>query len=96
MICKNSKFLRDELQELESIVDPVHRETKNLTDRMTPRSLFTTKHKELVKEGEKSIKETATSYTVVGALIVTMMFAAAFTVPGGNNGDTSSVWSLWT
>ncbi|CAB4289621.1 unnamed protein product [Prunus armeniaca] len=88
MICKNSKFLRDELQELESIVDPVHRETKNLTDRMTPRALFTTKHKELVKEGEKSMKETATSCTVVGALIVTMMFAAAFTVPGGNNGDT--------
>ncbi|KAB2613679.1 hypothetical protein D8674_035995 [Pyrus ussuriensis x Pyrus communis] len=25
---------------------------------------------------------------IVGALIVTMMFAAAFTVPGGNNGDT--------
>ncbi|CAB4274419.1 unnamed protein product [Prunus armeniaca] len=59
MICKNSKFLRDELQELESIVGPVHRETKNLTDRMTPRALFTKKHKELVKEGEKSMKETA-------------------------------------
>ncbi|KAI5340569.1 hypothetical protein L3X38_019843 [Prunus dulcis] len=55
---------------------------------MTPRALFTKKHKELVKEGEKSMKETANSCTVVGALIVTMMFAAAFTVPGGNNGDT--------
>ncbi|CAL9014022.1 unnamed protein product [Prunus brigantina] len=68
-------FLRDELQELERIVDPVHRETKNLTDRITPRPLFTMKHKELVKEGAKSMKETSTSCTVVGALIVTMMFA---------------------
>ncbi|VVA19024.1 Hypothetical predicted protein [Prunus dulcis] len=54
---------------------------------MTPRALFTKKHKELVKEGEKSMKQTANSCTVVGALIVTMMFAAAFTAPGGNNGD---------
>nr|POE55970.1 ankyrin repeat-containing protein itn1 [Quercus suber] len=45
-------------------------------------------HKELVKEGEKWMKETATSCTVVGALIVTIMFAAAITVPGGNNQDT--------
>ena len=31
------------------------------------------------------MKDTATSCTVVGALIVTIMFAAVFTVPGGNN-----------
>ncbi|KAL6219631.1 hypothetical protein ACLB2K_007390 [Fragaria x ananassa] len=34
------------------------------------------------------MKEIATSSTVVGASIVTMMFASAFTVPGGTNGDT--------
>lgn len=34
------------------------------------------------------MKQTASSFTVIGALIITMMFAAAFTVPGGNNGDT--------
>lgn len=34
------------------------------------------------------MKETATSCTVVGALIITIMFTAAFTVPGGNNGNT--------
>lgn len=58
----------------------------NYTDRMTARALFTKNHKELV-EGEKSMKATATSCTVVGALIVTMMFFAAFTVPGGNTQD---------
>ena len=31
------------------------------------------------------MKDTATSCIVVGALIVTIMFAAVFTVPGGNN-----------
>ena len=34
------------------------------------------------------MKETATSCTVAGALIVTIMFAAAITVPGGNNQNT--------
>ena len=34
------------------------------------------------------MKETVTSCTVVGALIVTIMFAVAFQVPGGNNQNT--------
>ena len=52
-----------------------------------PRELFTESHKELVEEGEKWMKETASSCTVVAALIVTIMFAAAITVPGGNLQD---------
>ncbi|XP_004301341.1 PREDICTED: ankyrin repeat-containing protein At3g12360-like [Fragaria vesca subsp. vesca] len=55
---------------------------------MTARELFTMNHKKLLEDAEISIKGTATSCTVVGALIVTMMFAAAFTVPGGNDGNT--------
>lgn len=34
------------------------------------------------------MKSTATSYAMVGAFIVTIMFAAAFTVPVGNIQDT--------
>ncbi|GKV51018.1 hypothetical protein SLEP1_g57695 [Rubroshorea leprosula] len=34
------------------------------------------------------MKKTAESSTVVGALIITIMFAAAFTVPGGNDQNT--------
>ena len=63
------------------------RETSN-SDGMSPRELFTSDHEKLKKEAEDSMKGTATSCTVVGALIVTIMFAAAFTVPGGNNGGT--------
>ncbi|CAL2239826.1 unnamed protein product [Prunus armeniaca] len=74
-------------KEVETIALPQIKESVN-NNRMTPRELFTRSHKELVKEGERWMKETATSCTVVGALIITIMFAAAFTVPGGNNGET--------
>lgn len=47
--------------------------------------LHTENHNELRKEGEKWMKESTSSCSVVGALIVTIMFAAAFTVPGGND-----------
>ena len=46
-----------------------------------------------MKEGETWVKGTATSSTVVGALIITIMFAAAITIPGGNNQNTGSQYS---
>ncbi|KAK4593451.1 hypothetical protein RGQ29_017525 [Quercus rubra] len=52
---------------------------------LTPRELFTKNHKDMRKDGEQWMKDTATSCTVVGALIVTIMFAAVFTIPGGND-----------
>ncbi|BBN67355.1 Ankyrin repeat family protein [Prunus dulcis] len=73
--------------EVETIALPRIKESNN-NDSMTPRELFTKNHKELVKEGERWMKESATSCTVVGALIITIMFAAAFTVPGGNDEET--------
>lgn len=50
--------------------------------------LFTREHKKLVIEGEKWMKATAESYTITAALITTIVFAAAITVPGGNNQET--------
>nr|XP_024933594.2 ankyrin repeat-containing protein ITN1-like [Ziziphus jujuba var. spinosa] len=75
-------------QEVKSIVPSWALNQKNLVSNMTPDELFTDDHKQLVIEAEKWMKETATSCTVVGALIITIMFAAAFTVPGGNNQDS--------
>ena len=75
------------MQEVEAVVRPKIRETKNKKG-LTPLELFTQKHKVMMKEGEEWMKYTATSCTVVGALIITIMFAAAFTVPGGNNQNT--------
>ncbi|KAG2673957.1 hypothetical protein I3760_13G113200, partial [Carya illinoinensis] len=81
--------MQKELQwfkEVETIVHPMVREAKN-NDGLTPRELFTNNHKDMLKMGEQWMKDTATSCTVVGALIVTIMFAAAFTIPGGNKQD---------
>ena len=78
------------MQEVENIVPSHIVECMNFKERKKPRELFTESHRELVKAGESSMKDTATSCTVVGALIVTIMFAAAFTVPGGNNGNTGA------
>ncbi|KAF8400258.1 hypothetical protein HHK36_013555 [Tetracentron sinense] len=63
------------------------KEQKNKADK-TPRELLTEEHKELVKAAEKWMKGTASSCMVVATLIATVMFAAAFTVPGGNHGET--------
>ncbi|KAL9448566.1 hypothetical protein AB3S75_015947 [Citrus x aurantiifolia] len=53
--------------------------------KQTPREVFTEEHKELVKDGEKWMKEIASSCSVVAALIITVVFATAFTVPGGSD-----------
>ena len=72
------------MYEVESIVPPkVH--TRLNKEGLTPRELFTKNHKDMMKDGEQWMKDTATSCTVVGALIVTIMFATVFTVPGGND-----------
>jgi hypothetical protein len=75
------------LQEVEKIVHPKCKEAKNVEDKK-PREIFTESHKELVKAGEKWAKDTAGSFTLVATLITTIMFAAAFTVPGGNNQES--------
>lgn len=75
------------MQEVESIVTDYDRDSKNKNGE-TPYQVFTREHKVLLEKAEKSMKETASSYTVVGALIITIMFAAAFTTPGGYNQST--------
>ncbi|XP_052181109.1 ankyrin repeat-containing protein ITN1-like isoform X2 [Diospyros lotus] len=85
--------LRRELRwfkEVEKIVQPLYTEMKDPQGR-TPQILFTEEHKGLVREGEKWMKDTASSCMLVATLIATVMFAAAFTVPGGND---SSGWPI--
>ncbi|GJZ52088.1 ankyrin repeat-containing domain, PGG domain protein, partial [Tanacetum coccineum] len=75
-------------KEVEAMIPPSYRDRKN-NDGQTPYELFTKEHKELVTQGERWMKETANQCMVVAALIATIVFAAAFTVPGGygqNNG----------
>ncbi|KAL8246853.1 hypothetical protein R6Q59_008069 [Mikania micrantha] len=75
-------------QEVKNMIPHHLREQKN-EDGLTPQELFTIEHKESVTQGEKWMKGTTNQCMVVAALIATIVFAAAFTVPGGydqNNG----------
>ncbi|XAR54441.1 hypothetical protein NMG60_11029565 [Bertholletia excelsa] len=56
-------------------------------DGKTPQMIFTEEHKNLVIDGEKWMRDTANSCAIVASLIVTIVFAAAITVPGGNKQD---------
>ncbi|PWA81849.1 ankyrin repeat-containing domain, PGG domain protein [Artemisia annua] len=50
--------------------------------------VFTRTDKELATNSEKWMKATTRSYTITAALITTIVFLEAVTVPGGNNQDT--------
>ncbi|KAI3862301.1 hypothetical protein MKX03_037166 [Papaver bracteatum] len=56
----------------------------------TAQVVFTKEHKDLLNEGEVWMKDTSGSCMIVGALIATVAFAAAFTVPGGLINDMDS------
>ncbi|KAL4560361.1 hypothetical protein LXL04_032511 [Taraxacum kok-saghyz] len=71
-------------KEVESMVPPLYKEQKNQSG-LTPYQLFTKNHKPLVTEGEKWMKGTASKCMVVAALIATVVFAVAYTIPGGYN-----------
>ncbi|KAL7591310.1 hypothetical protein Lser_V15G32831 [Lactuca serriola] len=82
--------IQSELQwfkEVEEFVCPLNIIQKNSFGE-SPQMVFTREHRELVIEGEKWMKATAESYSITAALITTIVFAAAITVPGGNNQDT--------
>ncbi|KAM0031189.1 putative GPCR, family 2, secretin, PGG domain-containing protein [Helianthus debilis subsp. tardiflorus] len=53
----------------------------------TPDMVFTREHEKLVKEAEQWMKTTAESFSITAALITTIVFAAAITVPGGSSHD---------
>ncbi|KAI3834786.1 hypothetical protein MKX03_037920 [Papaver bracteatum] len=72
---------------VQRVVPPRYREAIN-KDRMTPKSLFSLHHKGLVEQGEKWMKDTSNACMLVTTLIATVMFAAAFTLPGGSDQNT--------
>lgn len=76
-------------QAVEKVVRPEYAEAKN-EDGKTPRALFTKEHEELRAKGEEWMKKTAESCALVASLIATMVFSAAFQLPGGTNGETGA------
>ncbi|KAF5956382.1 hypothetical protein HYC85_003607 [Camellia sinensis] len=83
--------MRRELQwfkEVEKLVNPYFKEFRNNNGEI-PSTIFTREHKNLVAQGEKWMKDTGNSCTIVATLIATIGFAAAITVPGGNDGTSA-------
>ncbi|WRX19036.1 PGG domain - like 10 [Theobroma cacao] len=79
--------LSPQSQEVEGIIPPMLKQHTN-KEGETPYEAFDRSHANLVKEGEKWMKDIAQTSTIVGTLIITIMFAALFTVPGGPDQDT--------
>ncbi|XP_047153898.1 ankyrin repeat-containing protein ITN1-like, partial [Vigna umbellata] len=75
------------VQAVEEVVHVKCREAKN-DEGKKPEEMFNETHKELMKDGEKWAKETAGTFAIVGVLVITVTFAALFTVPGGLHEDT--------
>ncbi|XP_042477778.1 ankyrin repeat-containing protein ITN1-like [Macadamia integrifolia] len=84
---QNSFILRMPSAEVEKIAPSAFSEHVN-SNGLKPREVFTEEHQDLVKKGEKWMKDTANSCMVVATLIATFTFAAAFTAPGGFNQDS--------
>nr|GEX47483.1 ankyrin repeat family protein [Tanacetum cinerariifolium] len=79
--------MQQELQwfeEVKRVVGIAHTRAVNII-KETPMMVFRREHEKLRKDGEEWMKKTADSYTITTALIITIVFAAAITVPGGND-----------
>ncbi|GKU96814.1 hypothetical protein SLEP1_g10006 [Rubroshorea leprosula] len=89
----SSPALHMQREEVESIVPEWCKKSKN-DNGETPYEVFSKSHKELVDKGEKWMRDMANSFIVVGTLIITITFAAAITLPGGNaqNGFSLNVY----
>ncbi|KAH6782671.1 hypothetical protein C2S51_007964 [Perilla frutescens var. frutescens] len=76
-------------KEVDKFISPNKRGLINKAGK-TAAMIFTEEHIDLKVEGEKWMKDTANSCTIAAALIATVVFAAAITVPGGNESDSGN------
>ncbi|XP_059669125.1 uncharacterized protein LOC132314259 [Cornus florida] len=74
------KRQRDEVENISFMC-----ESKFEIGRKTLAMIFSETHEDLLKEGEKWLKDTANSCTIVTVLVVTIVFSAVITVPGGSD-----------
>lgn len=78
------------MQVVKKIVRPEYTEAEN-KDHKTPQALFSEEHEKLRKNGEQWMKKTAESCALVATLIATVVFSAAFQLPGGINDEGNPI-----
>ncbi|XP_031372740.1 protein ACCELERATED CELL DEATH 6-like [Punica granatum] len=78
--------MQRELQRFKAVEEFVHPPVRVQKDNdgLAARELLAKEHQDLLRDAEKWMKDTSNSCMVVSALTATVVFAAAFTVPGGN------------
>ncbi|KAL6205308.1 hypothetical protein ACLB2K_022569 [Fragaria x ananassa] len=74
-------------EEVKRIVQPQYIEMENQQGK-TPQELFTKEHRALMRQGESWMKDTAASCMLVATIIATVVFSAAFSIPGGTDDHT--------
>ncbi|XP_038711857.1 uncharacterized protein LOC120006054 [Tripterygium wilfordii] len=80
--------MQREMQWFKAVESFIHPALKELRfDGKTAWHIFQDEHKKMLEDGQKWMKETSNSCMLVATLIATVVFAAAFTVPGGNIND---------
>ncbi|CAJ1948670.1 unnamed protein product [Sphenostylis stenocarpa] len=57
-------------------------------DGQTPEDMLEIEHEKMLEEAQKWLKETAQSCSTVAILVATVVFAAAYTIPGGTENGT--------
>ncbi|KAK0579960.1 hypothetical protein LWI29_034025 [Acer saccharum] len=79
--------LQEELEWFESVEEimPSYFTQHHDKNNKTAKELFREKHETQLKAAQQWIKETSQSCSGVAVLVSTVVFAAAFTVPGGND-----------
>ncbi|XP_065626108.1 protein ACCELERATED CELL DEATH 6 [Quercus suber] len=84
--------LREELVWFERVkeITPSHFVDHRNNQKLTAEGLFDKTNKELRKKAMEWIKRTAEGCSLVAILIATVAFAAAYTIPGGSNGQTGA------
>lgn len=75
------------IQKVEVMLRPNAINEKNKFN-MTPREVFTEEHEKLLIESKEWMKSTSDSSMLIATIILTVVYAAAFTVPGGTNDAT--------
>ncbi|XP_027337036.1 uncharacterized protein LOC113850666 [Abrus precatorius] len=82
--------LQDELRWYDKVrrIVPHHYYMHCDKDGQTAGDVLELEHDEMLKNAQKWLKETAQSCSTVAVLVATVVFAAAYTIPGGTEGGT--------
>ncbi|KAK7386238.1 hypothetical protein VNO78_26311 [Psophocarpus tetragonolobus] len=82
--------LQDELRWYDKVrkIIPKHYNMHCDIDGHTPEDMLEMEHDGMLKEAQKWLKETAQSCSTVAILVATVVFAAAYTIPGGTENGT--------